>query len=352
MSEVTIAPPIQPPLVISDDTLLSAPSLQQLSPSHSFSTTPASTRHRQTTSSQSLPPTLKSTKNRLHTLLKSYSAQDANTRATKPAPKSPERRHRVTIKPPEPTFKKASFPRERLGERRARTSPSKGEKRRVSPRQSSSRQVEKERSYYAASTTCMGPHSWGECPRRFSSRSLPSSPAGKRKSILVNKSLSRSPGASFTSPVKSEPEVPFRVGTPNTSLMERRDFCGELIPSPSAVLHTRQRTRSSTPRQRSPRSSSSLSTRPKSPGGAKKKLSWETTVPGSCPSRLSKSVDSHFLPSPRPGGRRLLGSDSALVRKYLTRPGTGVGLGTSPSQLIGEKVDELLRECSDHCVSW
>ena len=337
-----IAPPIQPLPV---DTL-SRPSLQLLSTSHDSFTAALPAARQTTTSSQSLP--VNSAQTRLHTLLKSYSAHDAVTKATKPSPKSPVRTHRVKIKPPVPTFKKTSFPRERSGERKIRT---KGGKRRVPPsRQSSSRQVEKERSYYTSSTASMGPHPWGQCPRRSSSRSLPSSPAGKQRSILVT-SPSKSPGASFTSPVKSElrqPEVPFRVGTPDTGLMGRRDFCGELIPSPSsAVSHsssnTRQRTRSATPRKRSPRSSSNLSTKPRSPGGARKKLSWETAVPGSCPSRLHASRRTGLL----------VGSDSALVWKYLTRPGTsGVGLGTSPSQIIGEKVDELIRECSQHTVSW
>ena len=341
-----IAPPIQPLPV---DTL-SRPSLQLLSTSHDSFTAALPAARQTTTSSQSLP--VNSAQTRLHTLLKSYSAHDAVTKATKPSPKSPVRTHRVKIKPPVPTFKKTSFPRERSGERKIRTSLSKGGKQRVPPsRQSSSRQVEKERSYYTSSTASMGPHPWGQCPRRSSSRSLPSSPAGKQRSILVT-SPSKSPaGASFTSPVKNElrqPEVPFRVGTPDAGLMGRRDFCGELIPSPSsAVSHsssnTRQRTRSATPCQRSPRSSSNLSTKPKSPGGARKKLSWETAVPGSCPSRLNASRRTGLL----------VGSDSALVRKYLTRPGTsGVGLGTSPSQIIGEKVDELIRECSEHTVSW
>ena len=310
------------PFPLSSPSIPSSPSARRPSPYHSPH------------DSSIIQSTLNTTQERLHTLLNSYTSHSDRRKPDKPSDTStPARTHRVKLKAPLPKFRKSAPQKNR--------SPVKGEGHRA---------VGRGKSYYVISTSSMGLHHWERCPRRSPSRirkstSLPSSPVVKRKSILSNfrtQSVKKSPSHQRTlSQGKEEEEEeeeevlamaasskePFVVRHSDSSMISRRNFCGEYSPvtpsttTPSASPISRQK------RQRSPHSAPGYGV---SPGSARRRLAWGDGA---------VSSGTH-LPT---------GPDGALVRKYLLHhhPGNTRHDVASPSQLIEEKVEKLIRECSN-----
>ena len=197
-----------------------------------------------------------SAREKLHSLLESFSRPDRDEREREVSPKPV---YRVKFKPPVPRFGlggrvlSPSERRDELGDGGSKTS------RPTTPT-------------YKSPTVGVGPHPWENCPRRspkrVRSRSLPNSPALSRTTKVPKPPISRHDRERTTtvpncipldrlqgvhldcghpdltpcmrSQHHSAPNLkpPFVVGHPDPKLISKRNFCGEVRVHAIAVRHT------------------------------------------------------------------------------------------------------------------